>query len=172
MGFLNGRAWSPYLAGALAGLVLCISVFVAGKYFGASTTFVRTAGLIENTVAAERVAQMPYFVKTKIKVDWQMMFVVGIAAGALVASLISGTFKIVLVPPMWRERFGSSFIRRASVAFIGGIIAIFGARLAGGCPSGHGLSGLAQLSVSGFISLALFFIVGVIVALSLYRKGA
>jgi len=132
MGFVNERAWSPYFAGALAGLVLCVSVFVAGKYFGASTSYVRAAGFIENTVAKERVATMPYFVKTKIKVDWQMMFVVGIAAGALVSSLISGTFKIVLVPPMWEERFGPSFIKRASYAFMGGIVAMFGARLAGG----------------------------------------
>ena len=132
MGFVNDRAWSPYFAGALAGLVLCVSVFVAGQYFGASTSYVRAAGFVENTVAKERVATMPYFVKTKIKVDWQMMFVVGIAAGAFVSSIVFGTFKIVLVPPMWKERFGPSFIPRASVAFIGGIIAMFGARLAGG----------------------------------------
>jgi len=129
---MSDRTWSPYLAGALAGLVLCFSVFIAGKYFGASTSYVRAAGLLENTVAAERVASMPYFVKTKVKVDWQMMFVVGIAAGALLSALISGTFKIVLVPPMWKQRFGSSFINRASVAFVGGIVAMFGARLAGG----------------------------------------
>jgi hypothetical protein len=128
----RGRVWSPYVAGALAGLVLCFSVFIAGKYFGASTTFVRATGFIENTVAKERVAEMPYFVKTKIKVDWQMLFVVGIAAGAFISSVISGTFKIALVPPMWSQKFGPSFTKRASVACIGGIIAMFGARLAGG----------------------------------------
>jgi hypothetical protein len=47
---------------------------------------------------------------------------------------------------------------------------MFGARMADGCPSGHGLSGLMQLSVSGFIALGLFFGVGVMVAAFVYRQ--
>ena len=45
---LNGKVWSPYLAGALTGLVMILSVGISGKYFGVSTTFVRSAGMIEN----------------------------------------------------------------------------------------------------------------------------
>ena len=71
---------------------------------------------------------------------------------------------------MWRERFGSSAAKRAVVAFLGGLIALFGARLAGGCPSGHGLSGTMQLSVSGFIAAACFFIGGIVVARRLYTR--
>jgi hypothetical protein len=41
------KGWSPYLAGALTGLLLVFSVWFAGKYVGASTTFVRSAGFIE-----------------------------------------------------------------------------------------------------------------------------
>ena len=57
------KVWSPYLAGALSGVVLILSVWIAGKFFGASTTFVRSAGMIEKLVGAERVAQIEYFVK-------------------------------------------------------------------------------------------------------------
>ena len=57
-------AWNPYVAGALSGLVSVFSVWIAGKYLGASTSFVRTAGLIEELFSAERVAQMEYFIKT------------------------------------------------------------------------------------------------------------
>jgi len=46
------KVWNPYLAGALSGVVLILSVWIAGKYFGASTTFVRSAGLIEKTFSA------------------------------------------------------------------------------------------------------------------------
>jgi len=46
---------------------------------------------------------------------------------------------------------------------------MFGARMADGCPSGHGLSGLMQLSVSGFLALALFFATGVLLAHLIYR---
>ena len=124
--------WSPYLAGALTGLVMVLSVWFTGKYFGASTTFARSAGMIEQTVASERVAGMEYFVKYTPKVDWQFMFVAGILLGAFVSSSLSGTFRVTAVPDMWQRRFGPAVGKRASVAFLGGAVAIFGARLAGG----------------------------------------
>ncbi len=46
---------------------------------------------------------------------------------------------------------------------------MFGARMADGCPSGHGMSGLMQLSLSGFIALACFFGAGVLMAALVYR---
>ena len=77
MDILRKRTWSPYTAGALAGLLLVLSVFLTGKYFGASTTFVRAAGFVEQSVAPEKVAGMAYFLKEKVIVDWQFLFVVG-----------------------------------------------------------------------------------------------
>ena len=124
--------WSPYLAGAFAGLVLVLSVWITGKYFGASTSFVRSAGLIENIFSAERVGQMEYFVKTTPKIDWQWMFVIGVLFGSLIAAKLSGTYKVQAVPEMWQEKFGSNITLRGIVAFIGGIVAMFGARLADG----------------------------------------
>ena len=124
--------WSPYIAGACAGLVLVLSVWFTGKYFGASTSFVRSAGLIEKIFSAERVGKMDYFVKTAPKIDWQWMFVFGILIGSFAASRLSGTFKLQSVPDMWRDRFGPGIAGRAIVAFLGGLVAMFGARLAGG----------------------------------------
>ena len=90
--------WSPYIAGACAGLVLVLSVWFTGKYFGASTSFVRSAGLIEKIFSAERVDRMDYFIKTVPKIEWQGMFVLGILIGALAASRLSRTFKLQAVP--------------------------------------------------------------------------
>ena len=126
------KGWSPYLAGALSGVVLILSVWIAGKFFGASTTFVRSAGLIEKLIGAERVAQMSYFVQEVPKIDWQWMFVVGVFVGSLIASTSSGTFQWKPIPDMWEKRFGPNRVRRGIVAFVGGIIAMFGARLADG----------------------------------------
>jgi uncharacterized membrane protein HdeD (DUF308 family) len=126
------KGWSPYLAGALSGVVLILSVWIAGKFFGASTTFVRSAGMIEKLVGAERVAQIAYFVKEVPKIDWQWMFVVGVFIGSLIASTSSGTFQWNPIPDMWEKRFGPNRVRRGIVAFVGGIIAMFGARLADG----------------------------------------
>jgi uncharacterized membrane protein YedE/YeeE len=55
-------------------------------------------------------------------------------------------------------------------AFAGGVVAMVGARMADGCPSGHGLSGMMQLSVSAFIALPMFFLVGMIVASLVYGR--
>jgi len=129
----DDQSWNPYFAGALSGLVSVLSVWVAGKYLGASTSFVRTAGLFEKVFTPERVEQMDYFVKTVPKIDWQWMFVFGIFIGALIAALTSKSFRWQALPDLWQQRFGSqSQTKRAIFAFSGGAIAMFGARLAGG----------------------------------------
>ncbi len=129
----NGKKyWSPYVAGACAGLVLVLSVWITGNYFGASTSFVRSAGFIEKIFDAERVSQLEYFKKTAPKIDWQWMFVIGVFFGSLIAAKMSGTFKTQAVPDMWHEKFGPGIIQRGIIAFIGGTVAMFGARLADG----------------------------------------
>ena len=167
------KAWNPYLFGALTGLLLVLSVAIAGKYFGASTTFARGAATIEQTVGVDT-TRYEYFTAKDGKYgpgslpNWQLLFVVGIALGGLGASLASGTFKIQRVPPMWAARFGDRPLWRNLTAFAGGVVLLFGARLAGGCPSGHGLSGMSQLAVSGFVALAFFFGGGWLTAKLLY----
>jgi hypothetical protein len=172
-----GGGWSPYLAGALAGLLAIASAFATTKimgktaYLGSSTTFVRAAAMIERTFLPERVAKNAYFQKEKVKLDWQFMLVCGIFAGALLGALTGGAFEWEGVPPTWASSFGSNPLKRAAWAFAGGAVAMFGARLADGCPSGHGLSGVMQLSVSGLAAMVCFFAGGVMVAGRLYRKG-
>lgn len=171
------KSWRPYVAGALVGLLATASVFAStkligqAKYLGASTSFVRAAGMLESTVAKTHVENNAYFQAEKVHVDWQFMLVVGIVLGALGASMADKSFKLERIPPIWSERFGDRMRVRAVWAFLGGVVAMFGARLAGGCPSGHGLSGLMQLSISGFIAVAGFFGAGVLVAHLVYMKS-
>ncbi len=168
--------WSPYLAGALVGLLAIASVLATtqllGKtsYLGASTTFVRAAGLIERTIVPDHEAANEYYTKTKVRVDWQFMLVAGIVLGAFIASAADKSFRLESVPPIWAKRFGPSIGKRAAGAFVGGVIAMVGARLADGCPSGHGLSGMMQVSVSALVALALFFGVGAVVAHVVYTR--
>lgn len=170
------NGWNPYVAGALVGVLAVASVFAAAKlldksnYLGASTTFVRAAGFVEKSAAPEHVAANAYFERTKIKVDWQFMLVIGVFIGALVSSLSDGSFKKESVPPIWAERFGTSVWKRAVGAFLGGIIAMMGARMASGCPSGHGMSGMMQLAVSSLVALCFFFGTGVLVAHLIYKR--
>jgi uncharacterized protein len=126
------KGWNPYLAGALTGLLLVFSVWFTGKYIGASTTFVRAAGYVEQAFNPERVAALEYFKKELPKVDWQFLFVIGIFFGSLIASTTSKSFRVQAVPTMWDSHFGPSKLKRGIVAFVGGAIAMFGARLADG----------------------------------------
>lgn len=167
----NDGGWNPYLAGALVGLLAIASVAFTGKFLGASTTFVRAAAAVEQSVAPASVAQNVYYQKNEAKLDWQGMVLIGLFVGALAAALFDKSYKSEKVPPMWRARFGDSLWKRGGVAFLGGIFAMIGARLADGCPSGHGLSGLMQLSISGFVSLAFFFGGGFVVAHWVYRRN-
>ena len=172
------KGWNPYLAGAMVGLLAIASVFATtqwlGKtnYLGASTTFVRAAGILEQQTIAGHVASNEYYTKEKVRVDWQFMLVIGIFVGALISSITDRSFKIENIPPTWEKHFGSSILKRAFWAFVGGSVAMIGARMADGCPSGHGLSGMMQLSVSAFAALALFFGVGIFVAHFVYGRKA
>ena len=131
------KPWSPYLAGGLTGVLLVLSVLISGHFLGASTTFARGASVIEKAVGIDT-SKFEYFTTKKGKYgpsslpNWQLMFLLGIIIGAFIASKLSADFKLQTVPDMWQERFGPDPLKRAVVAFIGGAIALFGARLAGG----------------------------------------
>lgn len=126
------KGWSPYVAGALVGVLMVASVWVTGKYFGASTTFVRATGFVEKQFSQERISKMDYFIKETPKFDWQFLFVIGIFFGSLIAATTSKSFRVRSVPPMWEDRFGHSPVKRGIAAFLGGGVAMFGARLADG----------------------------------------
>jgi hypothetical protein len=123
---------NPYIAGVLTGFLIILSVLITDKYFGASTTFVRSAGMIEQVFIPEHVRNAEYFIRKEPKIDWQWMFVVGILIGSFFSSIVSKNFTLQAIPTMWEQRFGPSRSKRFIVAFIGGIAVMFGARLAGG----------------------------------------
>jgi hypothetical protein len=88
--------------------------------------------MVERQFMPERVANLEYFAKEDPKIDWQWMFVLGILFGSLISSITDRTFQWKALPDMWEARFGTSVVKRGLVAFAGGMVAMFGARLAGG----------------------------------------
>jgi uncharacterized membrane protein YedE/YeeE len=112
-----------------------------------------------------------HLLQNKPKVEWEVMLVLGIVLGALLAATTGGELTGTWVPAMWAERFGDGLGLRLAVAFAGGAVMAFGARLAGGCTSGHGISGTLQLSVGSWIALACFFIGGAAVAMLMFGVG-
>ena len=69
---------------------------------------------------------------------------------------------------MWEARFGDSIALRAAIGFGGGLLMAYGARLAGGCTSGHGISGTMQLNPGSWITVICLFIGGIAVAIPLF----
>lgn len=171
MYWLRLRSWSPYVVGTLIGLLSWFTFATADKALGVSTTFVRAAGLVEQAVAPAHVQGNAYFMSKGVKIDWQMMLVVGIVLGTFLSARLSKGLRIERVPELWKARFGDNVVLRYAAAFLGGVILIFGARLAGGCTSGHGISGALQLAVSGWTFFMAVFAAGIATAFTLYGKA-
>jgi uncharacterized protein len=99
------------------------------------------------------------------------MLVVGVFLGAFASSQLSGDRDKVVVPKLWEQRFGPSTLRRLVVAFLAGALMMFGARLAQGCTSGHGISGTMQLAVSSWLFIIVAFGVATLTTFLLFGKG-
>jgi uncharacterized membrane protein YedE/YeeE len=88
--------------------------------------------------------------------------------GGMLSSWLSGDRATTKIPLLWQWRFGGSSSTRFVFAFIGGAVMIFGARLAGGCTSGHGISGTLQLAVSSWMFITVAFASAISAAFLMY----
>ncbi len=169
---MKTHRWNPYLVGALIGVLSILTFTLADKPIGISTGIAQASGACAMPVlGADGVAANTYWAKKAVPAwDYGSLFVLGSFFGALVSALVSGSFKLESVPAIWRERFGSSVGKRFLAAFIGGVVLIFGARLADGCTSGHGISGSLQLAVSSWTFFIAMFISGIVTAFILFRS--
>lgn len=162
-------SWSPYAVGIGIGILSWMSFLISGKPIATSTTFARAGGMIEEMMMGNKAKPRPYYEKIKLMINWQWMLVIGVVIGSFISSILSGDFQVgVWVPSLWASAFGDSAFLRVIVAVFGGIILGFGARFAGGCTSGHGISGTLQLAVSSWISAIFFFVGGIIAAHIIY----
>ena len=162
-------AWSPYLVGALIG-ILAVGTLVFAHKVAASSAYAHLAGLLGRLIAPRHIASLPYFQENQPTLNWTVLFVVGAVLGAFVAAATGGELTGTYLPDLWIARFGpESHGLRALFALLGGGLMAFGARMAGGCTSGHGISGTLQLAVSSWISVVCFFVGGIAVAALIYR---
>jgi uncharacterized protein len=152
--------WQPYVAGVVLGLVLILTFVLVGNGVGASGLFARLAAAIGMGVAPETTMSNAYLGPMVSKganpfAAWIVVEVAGIAIGALLAAVGAGRFRIQFDGVC---RVGLS--NRFAGALLGGALAGFGSRIAAGCTSGIGLSGMAMLSIGGLVFLFAFFLAG------------
>jgi uncharacterized membrane protein YedE/YeeE len=166
----SGPAWSPYLVGALIGVLSWLTFYFSDKPIGASTAYARIAGMIGKLFAPKHTESLKYYQDFKPTVDWEVMLLIGVIGGAFLSAWSGSELTGEWIPAMWAGRFGvDSMGSRLLAAFAGGLFMAFGARMAGGCTSGHGISGALQLSVGSWVALISFFVGGITTALLLFR---
>jgi len=168
MEWLMMERWSPYVVGIGIGLLSCVTFLLSDKPIGCSTAFSRTSGMIEKLIRGGIVAEKAYYKKFAPVIEWEWMLVLGVFVGAFFSAVLSGQFQMAWVPAKWAEAFGHTPVTRWVVSLIGGIILGFGARWAGGCTSGHGISGTLQLGVSSWLAALCFFIGGIVTAMLIF----
>jgi len=147
-----------WLSAGIALAILNLVVFLAAltnRPIGASTSYPYVADLLTG------ITENDYYEKIKAHGNWELIFLSGAFLSGLVLSLFRKVFKFTLVHNNWKIYKGPSSIKRIIWAFFGGFILIFGARMAGGCTSGHVISGGMQLAVSSLV-FGLFVFAGLL----------
>lgn len=166
------KAWPPYIAGIVIGLLQIPAFLIIETALGASSSYVTVgagiAGLLDSSLL--NVDYVARHVAANAKNLWQVALVAGIGLGAFVSMKMSGAARAP-ISPVWAKALGTpSASTRYAVAFVAGFLMLLGARIADGCTSGHGLSGMAQLSVGSTVAVAAMFAGGIITALLLLRR--
>jgi uncharacterized membrane protein YedE/YeeE len=167
---LREKAWSPYAAGILIGLLQIPAFVLIETALGTSSSYVTIAAHIAALVDAS-VGKMDYLARHMYgaKNLWQVVMVLGIAVGAFLSMRLSGARRQA-ISPVWKRAVGlDSLPGRAPMAFAGGFIMVLGARIADGCTTGHGISGIAQLAVGSTVAVAAMFAGAIATALLMKR---
>ena len=180
------------MGGLLLGAVFFAAVLLV-KPIGVSTQFVILDGILWNAVDPSVVVESAeaksgyashnaYLNKSGGKyaksvanpLNYSFVFVIAMILGAALSAALRGGVPRAErhMPAVWRANFGDSVVKRYAAAFLAGFIVLYGARLAGGCTSGHMMSGMMQTAVSGYIFAAGAFLAGIPIALYLFRKEA
>ena len=190
--FIFQQQWNWLPGGIILGIVFLLAVALV-KPVGVSTQFVILDGILWRMVDQQVVVKSEseksgyassnaYLNKSGGKyaknvakpLNYGFIFALSMIVGGLAASLLQSNKESKAartLPDVWRERFGSSAGKRHVATFLGGILVLFGARLAGGCTSGHMMSGMMQTSVSGYLFALGAFAVAVPVAIFMYKGG-
>jgi uncharacterized protein len=167
MNSLKKKSWAPYTVGILIGLLSWFANLSADQLLGITSPFEHTAGFVIKPLLSD----FSYFRENTPQLNWEWMLVLGVILGAYVSSKISGDRNHSSVPRLWEARFGSNVRKRNGLAFLGGFIMMYGARIAQGCTSGHGISGVLQFALSSWIFVLVFGVTGILVAKLIYRKS-
>ena len=160
---LNGAPplhWA--VAGAGIAAITLALLFVANRRLGISSGFEDVCSLL---------LQQPYFLRGTLRNarTWRLPFVAGLVLGGFLSAIAGGGWEPTWSLGMFDQTFGWGHAGKTAWMFVGGMLIGFGTRLAGGCTSGHGIFGLANLELPSFVTTLSFMAGGVLTTQVLYR---
>ncbi|MEZ5740960.1 MAG: YeeE/YedE thiosulfate transporter family protein [Burkholderiaceae bacterium] len=182
--------WSWKWGGIALGLVFLAAVVLV-KPIGVSTQFVIFDGVLWDAIDPDVVVPSAdaksgyaspnaylnksggaYAKSVADPLNYSFVFVLAMVAGAALSGWLRGGVGRAerTMPRIWRENFGDSSALRYVAAFVSGFIVLYGARLAGGCTSGHMMSGMMQTAVSGYLFAVGAFGAGIPIAMLLFPR--
>lgn len=169
------RPWPWYVAGPLIGLTVPVLLLIGNKHFGISANLRHMCAMLPNKV--------PFFNYDWRKTGgWNLVFAFGILLGGFVGGVLLANPEPLAVAEATRRDlealgvavdgefvpqalFGTgalASLRSWLLLLVGGFLVGFGARYAGGCTSGHAISGLADLQLPSLVAVIGFFAGGLI----------
>jgi hypothetical protein len=141
--------WPWWFSGILVGLTVPLLFILSGKAFGISTSFQQIGAMC--TPGSKASYLRDYDRQGGL---WTLVFVVGIALGGFIGARLLSAERIEFLPAAYTSVYG------AIQLLIGGFLIGFGTRYAGGCTSGHSITGIANLSWPSLVATIFFFVGG------------
>lgn len=182
------RQWGWKVSGFMLAVSFLLAVFLV-KPIGVSTQFVILDGVMWDALSPDVVVKSTdnqsgyastnaYLNKSGGKYaksvanpwNYSFIFVLAMFAGGFLARLTSPSHPANERETVAMQRFDNLAIGRFMLTFLGGLLVLFGARLAGGCTSGHMMSGMMQTSLSGYLFAAAAFVVAIPTAIIVYGR--
>jgi hypothetical protein len=148
--------WNPYVVGVLLGLVLLATYAITGRGLGATAAFGAVDAWLASIIAPEHAAASAalakYFNDGSPLLSWTLFLVAGAFVGALISGVLGHRIR-------WTVERGPrvSDQRRLLLAFVGGFVAAYGAKIAKGCTSGQALTGGSILNVGSLVFMLAVF---------------
>lgn len=155
---LYAKAWPPALAGALLGSLQLPCAAIIQASLGSSSSYECVASIplaLAGSATKKRFSYLEGKRSGGVGSWWQVFYVSFAILGAYVSAQLSGTFPT------------SASGVPAPSALIGGFLMLFGSRLAGGCTSGHGISGMPLLHTLSLVAVCAMFGAGIVTGLVL-----
>ena len=158
MKYLFVDLWPWWLGGITIGLLIPFMYYFLNTALGVSTGYGNFLKIINPATKLKWLNSETY----KNKFNWRFLFMAGMILGGFLSARVSGMKSISYEMGIFTERLDWSFVSYIIWFFIGGTLLGLGARLAGGCTSGHSIHGIATGQKSSIVATVLFVVLGVI----------